>query len=313
MNNFTRTIYMSLTIVALGIGAAPTFADFPNDKPVTMIIPFGAGGGADTTGRLVAATMSKTLGQDIIVKNYTGTAGTVGTGAVAAADPDGYTVGFIPIGPMATQPHLRNLQYGPESFELVCRTTKANVVLMTADESGINSIEEAVTAAKKNPGKLVYVASPGSIPHVAMIGFNSAFGTKMKRISGNTAEALKHIMGGVAHFNAAVFVPGMKKLGVFSSTADPTHPGIPTVKSAGADLEFSIWTGLIAPKGTPAKVVSALDKACKAATEAASFREKIKKLGIPVAYLNAHEYKAFYASEFESLGNLLKQAGLKKN
>ncbi|NCF33971.1 MAG: hypothetical protein GWP50_10440, partial [Proteobacteria bacterium] len=145
--------------------ASPALADYPNDKAVKMIIPFGAGGGADSIGRVFAAALQESLGQDIVAQNFTGTAGTVGAGQVAAANPDGYTIGWIPIGPLATQPHLRDLPYDKDSFKTVCNVTQANVVLMTTDATGYNTLEDVVAAAKEE--SLVYIGSPGSIPHVA--------------------------------------------------------------------------------------------------------------------------------------------------
>ena len=290
--------------------ASPALADYPNDKAVTMIIPFGAGGGADSIGRVFAAALQESLGQDIVAQNFTGTAGTVGAGQVAAANPDGYTIGWIPIGPLATQPHLRDLPYDKDSFKTVCNVTQANVVLMTTDATGYNTLEDVVAAAKEE--SLVYIGSPGSIPHVAMIGLEKAFDISMKGIQGNTGQALKLINSGDAHLNAALPIPGMKPLAVFSAEEDPNHPGLPTVKSSGADLEFSIWMGVVVSKDTPDEIVAKLDEACAAATSSDGFRENMGKLNWPIAYKNAADFRAFYDAEYETLGGLLEAAGLKQ-
>jgi tripartite-type tricarboxylate transporter receptor subunit TctC len=186
------------------------------------------------------------------------------------------------------------------------------VVLMTTDATGYETLEDVVAAAKADPGGLVYVGSPGSIPHVAMIGLEKTFDISMKGIQGNTGQALKHINGGVAHLNAALPIPGMKPLAVFSAEEDPNHPGLPTVNSSGADLEFSIWMGVVEPKDTPDEVVAALDTACAAATSSDGFIENMGKLNWPIAYKNASDFRAFYDAEFETLGGLLEAAGLKQ-
>ena len=307
-----KTASAAAMVACSALTATPALADYPADKAVTMIIPFGAGGGADSIGRVFAAALQQELSQNIVAQNFTGTAGTVGAGAVASADADGYTIGWIPIGPLATQPHLRNLPYDKDSFKTVCNVTQANVVLMTTEATGYNNVDDVVGAAKENPNGLVYIGSPGSIPHVAMLAFNNAFGTQMKGIQGNTGDALKHINGGVAHLNAALPINGMKSLAVFATEGDPNHPGVPTVKSAGADLQFSIWMGVVVPKDTPDEIVAALDTACSAATQSAAFVENMGKLGWPIAYKNSSDFRAFYDNEFETLGGLLKDAGLKK-
>ena len=310
--NSNKRIAAALLIAAGTLTTTPTLAEYPNDKAVTMIIPFGAGGGADSIGRVFAAALHEELGQDIVAQNFTGTAGTVGAGAVASAEADGYTIGWIPIGPLATQPHLRNLPYDQNSFRTVCNVTQANVVLMTTNTTGYETVADVVDAAKANPWGLVYIGSPGSIPHVAMIAFNKAFGTEMKGIQGNTGDALKHINGGVAHLNAALPINGMKSLAVFAGEDDPNHPGVPTVKSAGADLQFSIWMGVVVPKDSSDEVVAKLETACAAAVQREDFVDNMGKLGWPIAYKNAGDFRSFYDAEFETLGGLLEDAGLKK-
>ncbi len=315
MNLLTSIKHTSLAalIVASTLVTSPAaMAEFPKDKAITMVIPFGAGGGADSIGRVFAVAMQEVLGQDIIAKNFTGTAGTVGAGQVAGAKGDGYTIGWIPIGPLATQPHLRNLPYDKDSFKTVCNVTQANVVLMTTEATGWNTLDDFIAAAKEKPGDLVYVGSPGSIPHVAMLGIEKAFDIKLKGIQGNTGLALKHINAGVAHVNAALPINGMKPLAVFSAEEDPVHKGLPTVKSSGADLEFSIWMGVVVPKETPNDVVAQLDKACAGAVELDSFKENMAKLKWPIAFKNSADFRTFYNAEFETLGGLLKDAGLKK-
>lgn len=161
-----RTAVTALAAAA-GVASVATAADFPA-KPVTIIVPFGAGGGTDITTRTLAGPMAEALGADIVVKNTAGAGGTIGAAETARARTDGYTIGMMPVGPMTTQPHLRELPYGPESFDYICQAYSAPSALVVRADSPFGSLEEMLAHAKSHPGKLNYgVQAVGSIPHVA--------------------------------------------------------------------------------------------------------------------------------------------------
>ena len=169
---------ISAIVAAAGLTTAVAAAEFPA-KPVTIIVPFSAGGGTDITTRTLAGPMAEALGIEIIVKNTAGAGGTIGAAETARANADGYTIGMMPVGPMTTQPHLRKLPYDPDSFDYICQAYSAPSSLVVRKDSAFNTLQDMLDYAKANPGELNYgVQAVGSIPHVAGLGLAVASGAE---------------------------------------------------------------------------------------------------------------------------------------
>ena len=131
------------------LGATGALAAYP-DHPITLVVPFGAGGGTDIPARLLAGMMEKRLGQPIVVQNVSGAGGTLGVAQVAAAKPDGYTLGYVPTGTMCLQPHVMKLPYGTDAFDFIGTSVSQPVVLMTAKNAPWKNINEFIEMAKKD-------------------------------------------------------------------------------------------------------------------------------------------------------------------
>ncbi len=304
--------------VALGFGvlmsAAASAQDFPS-KTIEIVVPFGSGGGADVSARLLAPELADIFDSNVIVRNVTGASGTVGVAQVAAAKPDGHTLGIAPIGPATTQPHLRDLPYGLESFQYVCNLMLAPVLVMTNGDSGIDSIGDLIEKAKADPGSIAYgSAGPGSIPHIAGIGLNGSLGIDLKHVpqqgfanaSQNVVQILSDTITGVDQFQ---LVP----LATYANERLAQLPDVPTLTELGYDVpEFGIWFGLVAPADTPEAVVNNLSDACGEATGRGGFQDAMAKANAPVKYMDHDGFTAFVSSEFEKNGRLLQDAGLKK-
>jgi len=298
------------------IDTAQAATDFPGKKPISMIVPFGAGGPTDAVGRFLANAFEKILKQNVVVKNLTGAAGTIGTAELAKADADGYTLGYIPIGPMATQPHLRKLPYELGSFEAICRVVDQPNLLVAKKDGPHRTVDDIVKDAKAHPNALVYVAAPGGMPHISMIAFNKAYGLQMKQIPGDTAEAAKHIAAGTAQFHSTPPDPvsryDLRGVAFFAEKRLADYPDVPTFRELGKDLVFTTWFGVFAPKGTPSDTVAKLGETCKQATDDASFKSEMAKMQSPISYLDSAGFKAYIAKQYDVLGELLQEAGLKK-
>ena len=312
---FVQVAVMAAVGVALAMGAAMA-ADYPKRKPITIVVPFKAGGGSDNVARVVAPELAAILGQDVIVKNIGGAGGTIGTADAAAAKGDGYTLGYIPVGPMVSQPHLRNLPFGLESFKYVCRITDGPIVLMTPKESGFKTVDDVVKGAKAKPNKLVFTGPVGSVPYISMLAFNGAWGLKMKTLPLNSADTAKNMAGGLVHFHAAQpNVMGRYDLhGItfFSGERLAEYPDIPAAKESGHDLQYSIWAGLNVPSSTPDDVVAVLEEACAKAVKTDRFIKNMKRVQAPIAYQGVKDYTAFVKEQFATYGDILTKAGLKK-
>ncbi len=305
-------------LAAAGLVAGSAAAAFP-DHPVTIIVPFGAGGGTDSDARGFQPHFAAALGgATVIVKNTDGAAGTIGAAEAAKAKPDGYTLGFLPIGPAVIQPHLRQLPYTSESFIPICNINSNPVVLMAAKDSPIGSLEDMKKTLTAEPNKYVYGSSgPGTVPHLAMAAAEMALQVKMKHVPHKgTADAMKSLAGGVIHFFADVPVVisrfETKPIAVFNDTRIPGLDSVPTMKEKGYDLSFSVWRGLFAPKGTPEPVVAALETACRKAAESPGFKEFSAKVNNDVNYMDRKAFAAFVASEVKKNGDILKSVGLTK-
>lgn len=252
-----------------------------------------------------------------MVKNSTGAAGTIGAAEAANARPDGYVLGHLAIGPVTTQPHLRDLAYDIDSWAPVCLTYQSPVVLTVTKDSGIETVDDLIARAE-GEGVVYGSPGPGSIPHISAFAVADAYGVEFKHLphSGG-AEIAKSMMSGHVDLlsdvasNVALF--DLEPIAALHTERLESFPEIPTMAELGHELEFSIWFGLFAPKGTPDDIVQTLSDACEAATGSESFAAGMDKVDSPVAFMPAAEFAGFVQSEYEKNGELLAAAGLKKN
>ena len=316
-------IRIKTTLTALAVAAslatAALSADYPT-KPVTIIVPFSAGGGTDITTRTLAGPMAEALGVEIVVKNTAGAGGTIGAAETARAKPDGYTIGMMPVGPMTTQPHLRALPYDPDSFDYICQSYSAPSSLVVRKDSPFNSLQDMVNHAKANPGTLNYgVQAVGSIPHVAGLGLAAATGADFTYIPyKGSAPTFKAMLDGsvdmfVAHISFLTKNSDqVKSLAMLTSNRVSTASDLPTATDQGVPMHFPIWGGLVAPKGLPAEAKTALETACETAMNSQAFSGRMAELRMPVAFMGSSDFQTFVASEFARNDELLAAAGLKK-
>lgn len=313
-----KTVFAGL-VGTVGIGAAALAQDFPA-KPVTIIVPFSAGGGTDITTRILAGPMAEALGTEVVVKNTDGAGGTIGAAETARAKADGYTVGMIPVGPMTTQPHLRQLPYEPASFDYICQAYSAPSSLVVRQDSSFESLDDMLTYAKENPGELNYgVQAVGSIPHVAGLGLASASGAEFTFIPyKGSAPTFKAMLDGsidmfVAHISFLTQNSDqVRSLAMLTSERVSTAEDLPTAADQGIPMNFPIWGGLVAPKGIPEEAKAALEKACEAGMNSEAFTERMGELRMPVAFMGGDAFEAFVQSEFDKNEKLLTEAGIKK-
>ncbi len=316
--NIIKTVLAGL-VGTMAIGAPALAQDFPA-KPVTIIVPFSAGGGTDITTRTLAGPMAKALGGEIVVKNTAGAGGTIGAAETARARADGYTVGMMPVGPMTTQPHLRELPYDPDSFDYVCQAYSAPSSLVVRQDSPFQSLDDMLTYAKENPGELNYgVQAVGSIPHVAGLGLASASGAEFTFIPyKGSAPTFKAMLDGsidmfVAHISFLTQNSDqVRSIAMLTSDRVSTAEDLPTAAEQGVPMNFPIWGGIVAPKGIPAEAKAALEAACEAGMNSDAFKARMAELRMPIAFMGGDDFEAFVKSEFDKNDKLLTEAGLKK-
>jgi tripartite-type tricarboxylate transporter receptor subunit TctC len=267
--------------VLAGLIAGPaqvSFAQTPYPtRPITVIVPFAAGGPTDVVARIVGEHMSQTLGQQLVVENVGGAGGTTGMTRVAGAEPDGYTIGVGNMGTQSAAPALYpNLKYNPAtSFAQVGICNYTPQAIVAKKDTAAKDLKEFLAYLKANSEKLSYGhAGVGSISHVSGTLFNAQFGLKPALVAyRGTNPALNDLVGGQIDYmvdQSLNVIPQIKggTIKVFAVAADArleSIPDVPTTKEAGVDFIFSAWNAMVAPKGTPKEIVdklaAALDKA----------------------------------------------------
>lgn len=291
---------------------------FPT-KPITLYVPFALGGGTDLSVRMLEESVSKNLGQRLVIMNKTGTA-TIHQ--VVTGTPDGYTLVVGSTGNLAAVPHNPGAPYKRDDYVPVIQVTNVPALLVAPASSPFNSLADVINAAKKSPGSLKVGISPlGSISHLAAIQLEKAFGIKFGYIphksNGDvvTATLGAHIDLGSVDIAAAaprMTTNSLKGLALYREARMPDFPELKTVKEQGADITFGFYNVILAPKGTPDRVVNAIHAAFKKALEDPAVVARSKKLNLPIAYLGPKESRQAIDRSYETFGKLLAELGLKK-
>jgi tripartite-type tricarboxylate transporter receptor subunit TctC len=321
----TRRPFAALVLAcaaALAPASAIAQSDYPN-RPITMIVPFPPGGVADITARPVAEAMGRYLKQPVVVENKAGAGGGVGMQYVARGKNDGYTVllalSSISIIPEADKVLGRDPMFTLNQLVPIARFTADPTVLAVRAEGPFKTVKDLVDAAKRSPGTIPYGSSGNyGTMHVPMEMLTGAAGTKMLHVPFTGAgPAVVALLGGQveALSTGPSTVMGHLKGGkvrVLATWGDSRHPAlpdVPTLKELGYDAQFSQWTGLFVPAGTPEPVIAKLREAAKAAVADDAFKTALGKVETPVQYLDQPQFKAFWDADAKKLADVVRKIG----
>jgi tripartite-type tricarboxylate transporter receptor subunit TctC len=295
-------------------------------RPVTMVVPFAAGGPADAVARVVAEGMRAPLGQTLTIENVAGAGGTLGTARVARATPDGYTVMMGIWGTHVVNPVIYTLPFDiPTSFEPLGLISTTPHLVAAKQAFPANDLKGLIAWLKANPGKAtVGHAGAGSPPHVGAVFFQNATGTSFQLVPyRGAAPAMQDLVAGQIDMmiDAPVTVVPQLKAGKIKAFAIAeksrlaSAPEVPTVDEAGLPgFYFSNWFGLYAPKGTPQPIVSRLNAAAVAALADASVRARFTELGqdiFPREQQTAEAHAARQKADSEKWWPIIKAANIK--
>ncbi|HXS53712.1 MAG TPA: tripartite tricarboxylate transporter substrate binding protein [Usitatibacter sp.] len=319
-------IRRSLAALAL-LAVAALAAAAPNDYParsITMIVPFPPGGVADITARPLAEVMGRFLGQSVVVENKPGAGGGVGMHYVANARADGYTVlmalSSISIIPEADKVLGREPMFQLSQLVPVARFTADPTVLAVRADSPYKSVADLVAAAKKAPGTIPFGSSGNyGTMHVPMEMLAQAAGVKMLHVPFTGAgPAIVALLGGqvdalsTGPSTIAGHVRG-GKVRVLATWGEggrhPAFPDVPTLKELGYDVQFSQWTGLFVPAGTPEPVIARLREAARAAVRDPQFKAALAKVETPIQYLDQPQFAAFWDADARKLASVVQRMG----
>lgn len=318
---------MRLLLAALALALTPSWAfaqDYPT-RPVTIVVPFSAGGPTDTVTRLVAEAMSRDLGQQIVVENVGGAGGTLGAGRVADADPDGYTLLLAHIG-MATSATLyRSLPYEPlGAFDYIGLVTEVPMTIVARKDFEPQTLAELIDYVKANKDTVTYAnAGIGAASHLCGMLFMSAIDTQLTTVPyKGTGPAMTDLLGGQVDFMCDQTTNTTKQIQAGAikayATTSPERlsnlPDLPTADEAGLEgFVVGVWHGLYAPKGTDPAIVERLSKSLQLALKDPGVVERFAELGTaPASEADATSaaLKAKLESEIERWRPIITAAGV---
>ncbi|NBO42374.1 MAG: tripartite tricarboxylate transporter substrate binding protein [Betaproteobacteria bacterium] len=307
------------------LSALPSVAQNYPVRPITLIVPWGAGGGTDATARIIGSLLEKDLGQPVTVVNRTGGSGVVGHAAIAAAQPDGYTIGLatVEIGMMHWQglTDLTSTSYTP-------------IGLVNADPAGVQvradspykTVTELLAAIKANPGKFKGSGTgQGGIWHLAIAGLLRDQKIDPAALpwvpSNGAAPGLQDMVAGgievapvsLPEARSLIDAGKVKSLAIMNDKPSALYPNVPTLKSAiGSDWTMAAWRGIVAPKGLPAPVRDKLADAVRKVAASKEYNEFMASRGFGVIYAGPDDFAKFMVKSNTELGATMKAVGLVK-
>jgi tripartite-type tricarboxylate transporter receptor subunit TctC len=299
--------------------------DYPN-KPITLIVPYAAGGSSDTRARQLGEKLQKIFGKPVIVENKAGGNGNIGTDFVARAAPDGYTIGIGNFAPLTVNKALSaKLSYDPKTdlVPVVLIERGPVVLLVSNDKSPYKTAQELIAAGKAKPGKMSYAsAGSGGAYHLAGEMFNVATGSSNVHIPyKGGGPATNDLLGGTVDYMfdmapaALGYVkatpPKMRALAVASDKRLPALPDVPTFAELGIkDMEISNWFGIIAPKGTPPAIITKLNQAFNQALKEPDLEQRITQQGNLVGGGSPQDFAKFIDAESARWTKLIKERNI---
>jgi tripartite-type tricarboxylate transporter receptor subunit TctC len=318
-----NTLRLAAALVALALAPA-ALAQYPN-RPITLIVPWGAGGGTDATARILAAIMEKELKQPINVVNRIGGSGVVGHSAIAEGTADGYTIGLITV------------EIGMMHWQGLTKLTGASYTplgLVNADPAGLQvradspykTAKELVDAIKANPGKFKASGTgQGGIWHLSIAGMLKSLNVDPATVpwvpSNGAAPGLQDLVAGgvevvpcsIPEARALIDAGKVKSLAIMDANPPTLYPNVPPLKQAlGTDWTMAAWRGMAAPKGIPKDVEAKLVDAVKRAYDSADYKKFMADRGFGVIYLPPTEFAKYMEQSSNELGATMKAVGIVK-
>jgi len=294
-------------------------------RPVTFIVPWGAGGGTDSVARMLATLLERDLGQPVNVVNRTGGSGVVGHGAIANAKPDGYTIGLI-TSEIGMMHHQGLTQLSGASFTLLGLINLDPAAVQVRADSPYKTLKELLDATRANPGKMkASGTAQGGSWHLSLTGL--LLDQKIDPLSvvwvpsqSNAAGLLDLVAGGVdmipgslPEARALIEAGKVKSLAIMDDAPSALFPKVPTLKQAiGSNWQSGVWRGVAAPKNLPPDIQARLLAAVKKAYDSKEFRAFMQERGFGAVWMDPPQFAAFIAKDDAEAGRLMKTVGLVK-
>ncbi len=312
----SRKLALAAAVVALGFTPNANAA-WP-EKPIEFVIPFGAGGGADIEGRMIAKGMSKELGVPVVAVNKPGGGGAITYTYVKNSRPDGYTLAWNSTSILTTT-NIGNVPFKYQALDHIGQVAQQPVPFVVKADSRWKTFNDFVDECKAKPNTLkVAFAGYGSATHMAGVAMTQLSGCKPVMLPVKAPDRRKMILSGET--DAAVdifFVPlkfvkagKMRFLAVSSGKRNPAAPDVPTARELGMDMELDLFRGLSVAKGTPQPVKDKLEAAMIKAANSAAFKKRMKKLNLTLAPMGQSQFEAKLARSNANIVSIMKKAGM---
>ena len=321
-----RRNWLSLAAVVMATFSSATWAQGFPDRPIKLVVPFGAGSAVDTIARAIAAQAGEQMGQAIQIDNRTGANGIIAAEAVARSAPDGYTLFMPNDGIMAANPALyAKLPYDPvKDFAAITLTSTVPLVLVSHPSFAASTVQEFIAQAKAKPGALNFTSTgSGSAQHLAMEFLIDAAGIKLTHVPHKAmGAALTDLMAGTipVMFTGISNVVNLAKegkvkvLAVSTPKRSPAMPNVPTIAESGVSgYGYAAWNGIVAPAGTPPEVIRRLHNEFSKAMANPTVRAKLGGLGFDLVGAGPQEFGELIRGDVVRLGRLVRTAGITVN
>ena len=318
----TRRALAGLALVAcLPVALAQQFPD----RPITMIVPWGAGGGTDAVARMIANLMEKDLGQPVNVVNRTGGSGVVGHSAIASAPPDGFTIGMITV-EIAMMHHQKLTELDPTSFTPLALVNLDPAGFQVRADAPYKTMADVLAAIKANPGKFKASGTgQGGIWHLALAGWLRDAKVDPATVpwvpSNGAAPGLQDLVAGGVEFvpcslpeaRSLIDAGKVKSLAVMSTSRASLFPNVPTLKEAvGSDWATGAWRGIAAPKGLPPAIAAKLEASLKKAYDSKEYKDFMVQRGFGVLWGDGAEFARFMAKADADMKTVMTAVGIAK-
>ncbi|MDB5757069.1 MAG: transporter substrate-binding protein [Burkholderia sp.] len=319
-----RILLQSLVALVAATSLGSAHAAWP-DRPITLIVPWAAGGGTDATARIVGALMEKELGQPVNVVNRAGGNGAVGHQAIASAPPDGYTLGMLTV-EISMMHHQGLTQLTPRSYTPLGLMNVDPAAITVSATSPYKTMDDLVKAIRANPGKLKASGTgQGGIWHLAMAGMLKDLKMEPSAVpfvpSNGAAPAMLDLAAGGIDI-APVALPEARSLidagkarplAVMANAPAALYPQVPTLKSAiGSDWTMGVWRGIAGPKGLPSDVQAKVGAVLKKINESKEFHDFMANRGFGIAYADGPAFGKFMDKGDADMGQILQSLGMAK-
>ncbi|MES2714946.1 MAG: tripartite tricarboxylate transporter substrate binding protein [Pseudomonadota bacterium] len=320
-----RLTRRALVAAALATAATGALAQAWPDRPITLVVPWGAGGGTDAVARMIASLMEKDLGQPVNVVNRTGGSGVVGHAAIAGAAPDGYTIGMITV-EITMMHHQKLTELSGASYTPIALVNLDPAGLQVRADSPYKTVGDAIAAIKASPGKFKASGTgQGGIWHLAIAGLLRDAKIDPASVpwvpSNGAASGLQDLAAGGVEFvpcslpeaRSLIDAGKVRSLAVMGSSRAALFPNVPTLKEAtGSDWATGAWRGIAAPKGLPAPVAARLEASVKKAYDSKDYKDFMAQRGFGLLWAGSADFAGFMAKGDADMKAVMTAVGIAK-